>query len=216
MLIKNECTNPPYGLLKQVRRSLAWISPLDLDGIAFILLADEIGEPNAESPEWHKTAKAEGIGISGMYVSQQKNSPAHIILYIRDLYRGIPSFYWWTTVPTLNNVYTLAHEVGHHLIEKRGYIFQPDERYKHDENEEDFCNRYAFNVTQKMMGHWYYRLGAWALRDLAGWYYIFGCLDWKEKKYKKAAERFYTAFHLDRNREDALNWYRRAKELSNA
>lgn len=215
MLIKNESIHPPYSLLKQLRRSLAWISPPDLDGIAFIQLADEIEEPNAKSPDWHKWAKEEGTGVNGLYMSQQRNSPAHIILYVRDLYRGIPSFYWWTTVPTLSISYTLAHEVGHHLIAKRGYIFQSNEKYKHDENEEDFCNRYAFSVTQKMMKHWYYRLGMWALKDLASWYYIFGCLDWKEKKYKKAAERFYLSFHLDRNREDALNWYWRAKELSN-
>jgi len=216
MFIKNECINPPYGLLMQVRRSLAWISPLDLDGIAFIRLADELEEPNDKSPDWHKRAKAESISITGLYSGQHKDSPAQITLYVRDLYRGIPSLYWWTTVPTLNLIYTLAHEVGHHLIAKRGYIFQPDEKYKHTENEEDFCNRYAFGVTQKMMKRWYYRLGMWGLKDLAGWYYIFGCLDWNEKKYKKAAERFYISFHLDRNREDALNWYRSANALSNA
>jgi len=216
MLIENECNNPPYCLLNQIRRSLGWISPLDLDGIAYIRLTDEIEEPNDKSPDWHKRAQAEGIGITGLYVGQRKDSPAHVILYVRDLYRGIPFLYWWTTVPTLNISYTLAHEVGHHLIAKRGYIFQPGEKYKHDDNEEDFCNHYAFSVTQKMMKHWYYRFGMWGLKDLADWYYIFGCLDWKEKKYKKAAERFYICFHLDRNREDALNWYRRAKEEGNA
>src|SRR5262244_3452618 len=128
------------------------------------------------------------------------------------LYRGIPRLYRWTTVPTLSISYTLAHEVGHHLIATRGYVFQPHEKFKDDANREDFCNRYAFHVTQKMMAHWYYRLGQWALKDLASWYYIFGCRDWNEKKYKKAAERFYTSFHLDRNREDALNWYWRAKD----
>jgi hypothetical protein len=47
MLVKNECRNTPLGLLTQVRRSLGWIHPLDLDGIAFILLMDEIEEPGA-------------------------------------------------------------------------------------------------------------------------------------------------------------------------
>jgi len=216
MLIKNECTNPPPGFLKQVRRSLSWISPLDLDGVAFIKLMDEIEEPHAKAPDWHKQAKADGTCVNGVYLALEGSDPAHITLYARDLYRGIPRIYSWTTVPTLSICYTLAHEVGHHLIATRGYIFQPQEKFKHDVNREDFCNRYAFNVTQKMMGHWYYRLGQWGLKDLAGWYYIFGCLDWKEKKYEKAAERFYTSFHLDRNREDALNWYWRAKEQANA
>jgi len=99
-----------------VRRSLSWISPLDLDGVAFIKLMDEIEEPHAEAPGWHKQAKAEGTCINGMYLPSEGKSPAHITLYGRDLYRGIPRIYSWTTVPTLSICYTLAHEVGHHLM----------------------------------------------------------------------------------------------------
>jgi len=216
MLIKNECANSPPHFLWQVGRSLAFVSLLDLDGIAFIKLMDEIEEPCENAPEWHKQAKAQGTCVNGQYFASEGKNPANIILYGRDLYRGIPSTYSWTTAPTLSIGYTLAHEVGHHLIATRGYIFQPHEEFKHDANREDFCNRYAFSVIQKMMEHWYYRLGQWALRDLAGWYFVFGSLDWKGKNYKKAAERFYTSFHLDRNREDAFNWYRRAKEQGNA
>ena len=151
-----------------------------------------------------------------MYVGQCGNHPAHVILYVRELYRSIPRLYWWTTVPTLLISYTLAHEVGHHLIAKRGYVFQPGETYECDANEEEFCDRYAFRVTQKMLERWYYRLGRSGLKDLAAWYYIFGCLDWEQGRYNKAAERFYTCFVLDQSREDALNWYRRAKEEGRA
>jgi hypothetical protein len=177
---------------------------------------DEIEEPDEQAPEWHKEAKAQGTCVNGQYFEATSKERANIILYGRDLYRGIPSAYSWTTVPTVSICYTLAHEVGHHLIATRGYIFQPLEQFKHAANQEDFCNRYAFSVAQKMMEHWYYRLGRWGLKDLAGWHSVFGYLDWKGKKYKEAAEHFYTSFHLDRNREEALNWYRRAKDEANA
>jgi hypothetical protein len=216
MIIKNECTKPPRSLITQVRRSLGWISPLDLDGIAFVRLMNEIEEPHANSPDWHKRAKAEELCVTGQYSPKQGKSPAHIILYANGLYRGVPSVYRWTTVQTLNICYTLAHEVAHHLVARRGYVFQPDETFPHDENEEEFCNRYAFGVSKKMMKRWHYRLGMWALRDLAGWYYAFGCADWKDKNFKKASERFETAFHLDRNHTDALYWYWRAKDERNA
>src|SRR5258705_1192811 len=151
MIIKNECTKPPRGLLTQVRRSLGWISPFDLDGIAVIRLVNEIEEPHTDSPDWHKRSKAEGMGVTGLYFRQQGNSPAQIILYINDLYRGVPAIYRWTTVQTLNICYTLAHEVAHHLVARRGYVFQPSERVPHDENEEEDCNRYAFGIDKGMM-----------------------------------------------------------------
>jgi hypothetical protein len=216
MLVKNECKNSPLGLLRQVRRSLSWIHPADLHGIACIVLLDELEEPDLSSPEWHKRAKAEGVCVSGQYLSAVGKLPAQGNLYVRALYRGIPLVYRWTTAPSLSICYTLAHEVGHHLIAKRGYIFQDNELFSHPENKEEFCNRYAFGVTKSMMSRWHYRLGMWALKDLAGWYYAVGSTDWKRKNFKKAAENFYTSFHLDPNREDALNWYMRAKDEGHA
>ena len=134
---------------------------------------------------------------------------------IRNLYRGIPSLFQSTPLLRLVIVETLAHEVGHHLIVTRGYIFQPTEIFKHRESVEEFCDRYAFSIVKRMMGKRRYRFFRWILKNLASWYYSFGSLDWKEKKYKRAAERFLTSFHLDSNREDALYWYRRAKDTGN-
>jgi len=216
MLVKNECKNSPHGLLKQVRRSLSWIHPLDLDGIEFIVLMDEIEEPSNTSADWHKRAKAEGLCVTGQYFRTEGKAPAHVVLYVQGIYRGIPSVYRLTTVPSLSICYTLAHEVGHHLIAARGFIFQANETFRYPENEEEFCNRYAFGVTERMMTRWYHRLGMWVLRDLAGWYYAMGLSDWKSKRFKKAAENFYTSFHLDRNRDDALYWYWRAKDEAHA
>jgi hypothetical protein len=82
----------------------------------------------------------------------------------------MPRLYWYTPASTLNICYTLAHEVGHHLIATRGYVFEKTESYSDDEIEEEFCNRYAFVVTKRMLKRYYYRFGDWLLRDLAGWH----------------------------------------------
>jgi len=111
MLVKSECRNSPLGLLTQVRRSLSWIHLLDLDGIGFILLIDEIEEPRQTAPDWHKRAKAEGSCVTGLYLRAVGKAPAHVVLYVREPYRGIPLIYRWTTVPSLSIFYTLSHEV---------------------------------------------------------------------------------------------------------
>jgi hypothetical protein len=48
--------------------------------------------------------------------------------------------------------------------------------------------------VKKMLAKSHYGLSRWILKKLAGWYYDFASLDWNEKKYKKATERFLTAF----------------------
>ena len=216
MILQNVCSTPPSGLITQVRRALAWISPPDLAGIERIRLLDRIEKPSAASPSWQRWAYAEGVGVLGLYVREDKGRPAYINLYVGDIYRGIPSALRLTTAPTLLIGHTLAHEVGHHLIASRGYVFQPGEKYSHDQIEEEFCNRYAFGVTQRMKGRRLYRAGAWALNKLARWHYGFGALELREKRYQRAAERFYMAFHLDPGREDALYWYERAKAEGHA
>lgn len=217
MQIKNSCKNLPRGALWHVRRGLSWINPADLVGIAFIQLMDEMSKPSENSLEWHKQAHAEDFNVSGVYMRQDGGTPACIILFVRDMYFGIPPLYRWTTVPTLSISRTLAHEVGHHLIAQRGYIYQPTEKYKHrqpeyDEYEEEMANRYAFEVLKKMKKRWYYKLGQSATKGLASHHYIQGMLDWKEKKFKKAADRWHKAWHLDPDRLDAAYWYQRAKD----
>jgi len=193
---------------------LSWINQADLADIAFIKLMDKMPEPSNDSPEWHQRATAEEFSVNGLYLAQQGDTPAHILLFIRDMYRGIPRLYWWTPVPTLRVGRTLAHEVGHHLIAQRGYIFQPGEKVDQDEYEEEMANRYAFSVIKKMSQRWYYRLGQRLAKDLASTYYALGILDWNEKKYKEAAESWYRAWNLDPDHQEAVDLYWRAKKLS--
>lgn len=210
MKIRNESAFSPRGLIPHVERSLAWINPLDLKGISFIRLMDDLPKPTDRSPRWHKDLKKDYLHLLGLYWGKHKNEPAHINLYVRNLYRGIPSLLATTSIPTLVIAGTLAHEVGHHLICTRGYIFQPTEVFKHKEIVEEFCDRFAVSIVKNMMGKWRYRMSRWLIRRLAGWHLAMGSFDEGRKKQMQAAEHFLTAFYLDNNREDALYLYRRA------
>jgi hypothetical protein len=212
MQIRNDCTDPPKGLLRHIQRSLKWINPADLEGIDFIWLTDKPSEQLVENNEGLKRATEEGYCAYGFYVPKKKGS-SYIMLFVKGLYQAISAdpIYRITPAPTLWITRTLAHEVGHHLVAQRGYIFEPSEKYKHKEIEEEFCDRYAFNVLKKMQGRWYYRLGMWALKDIADMHYHFGTKAWKSKDYERAAEHWYNAGQLNPDHQDAVRWYWLAK-----
>src|SRR4051812_25062487 len=121
MEIRNECTDPPPGILRHVRRALGWINQTDLAGIDYIQLLDTASDLPERSPEWLRQAKEDGYAICGTYVPKHGDRPAHIALYAKDLYRPIFSLYERTPLVTLRIGHTLAHEVGHHLQATRGY-----------------------------------------------------------------------------------------------
>jgi len=56
------------------------------------------------------------------------------------------------------------------------------------------------------------RTAAWAIKDLASAAYINGIFAWRSSNYQDAAEYWYRSFHLDPNRNDAIYWYKRARE----
>ena len=211
--IVNRGHRVPWSAVRHVRRSLRWIYHQDLDGLSFIELVDKMPDPTIKSPERIREAFTEGYGVYGLYHYQTKNSSAHVTLNIKDICRGIPSIYWWTTVPTLLIASTLAHEVAHHVVARRGYINEPGETRKYDEYDEAFAYRYAFEVRKRMMGKWYYRFGVWAIKDLAQWQYYFGIHDWSAGKYAEAAKHWYRAWSLDTDHRDAEEWYWRAREI---
>jgi hypothetical protein len=216
MKIRNESKFSPRGLVRHVERSLEWFNPLDLNGISFIRLLDDLPKPTDRSPHWHRDLKKRYLYLNGLYVGKYKNEPAHINLYIGNLYRGIPSLLALSPVPTLVIADTLAHEVGHHLIYTRGYVFQPTEVFKHQEIVEEFCDRYAVSIVKKMLGSWRFKISRWLVKRLAGWHLAMGALNEGMKKRAKAADHFLTAFHLDSTQEDALYYYRRATHMGNA
>ena len=215
MEIKNKCSKLPVGAIWHVRRSLSWIDSADIAGIGFIEFRLRIPEATADAPDWHKRATDEDLSINGVYNPEEVNSPANITLFVRDLYRGIPKITWLTTVPTISIARTLAHEVGHHLIAKRGYVFAPGEKVQPSEYGEEMANRYSFSVIKRMRDRWYYKLGMWAIKTLAGWHCGQAAVDWKAGNYEQAAESWYKSFHLDPDLHEAVHWYKSAKHAAN-
>lgn len=216
MEVINACRNLPRGAIWHIERALSWIDPADLDGIAFVQLLDEIPDQLSRATYRRRCAKNEGFGFNGLYFASSGDTPAHIMLFVQDVYRGIPGIFKWTTVQTLQISRTIAHEVGHHLIEGKGYIFEPNENYETSGFEEEMADRYAFGILKKMRERWYYKLGSWTTKRIASFHYIVGLADWKERNYGKAAERWYTAWHLDPDRQDAVDWYWQAKKILKA
>jgi hypothetical protein len=189
---------------------LSWIPDGDLFGIDELVLEEKIEPATAKSPEWHHTAERDNLLVEGQYFGKQGKKRPTIALYIATIYQGIPKAYWLSPVITLRLAHVLAHEVGHHLIQERGYVFARGERFNEDEYEEEFANRYSFSVRKRMFSRWYYRFGDWLRRDLADWYWVLGGLDWKDGCYERAAAKWRLAFSLDPNRVEASQWYHAA------
>jgi hypothetical protein len=213
MDIQNECAQPSRHVERHVLRALRWINQADLGGIAYIKLLDKIPAPSDESPEWHQRVKSEGYSVFGMYMRKWKDNPAHVNLYVQDIYRSIYLPYRRTPLATLLIAYNLAHEVGHHLQAERGYIFQPGERLDQAECQEEMADRYAFGVVKRMRGRCYYRLGQWLMKDSAQMFFYFGAQEWGKKNYRGAAEYFYRSWILDPENKETWHWHERAKAL---
>lgn len=216
MLIVNRCSKPPWGLERQVRRSLRWIDQSHLEGLDSIRIESEMPDrPDRVVPEieWAKQVRAisQTACVNGWYAEGSGSTPPYIMLYARPIYRPIPMFFWWSAVPTLRIVSTLAHEVAHHLVAKRGYVFDQGEDLT---DEESLANRYSASVLQKTTARFSYRLGQSCLKEIAAWYYNFAILDWRQKNYKAAAEGFYNAWNLNPEHQEANYWHWRAKEMS--
>jgi hypothetical protein len=183
-----------------------------LEGLSLIWLKDEVPEFSDDLPEWLKSPKGQDAPVYGWYAPPQEDTPvAYIMLYVKEIYQGVPGFLWWSTVPTLRIIRTLAHEVAHHLTAKRGYIYLPNEK---SEDEELLADRYANDVLREMTKRWHYKLGQWWLRESAFWHYSQGLLDWREKKYASASAHFYRAWDFNPELEEVASFYWRTKELS--
>ncbi len=212
MKIVDRTTKRRAGLSWHLRRCLSWIPDGDLFGIEEIVLEERLGPATATSPEWHHKIEGRNLAVGGQYFGRQGDLPASIVLYVASLYRGIPKIYWLSPIIALLLARLLAHEVGHHRIKERGYIFERGERIAPREYEEELANRYSFSVRKRMLRRWYYRAADWLIRDLAGWHYAIGIVEWREGRYEQAAARWETTFCLDPNRADADYWYHEAKK----
>jgi hypothetical protein len=195
--VRNKCKKLPLGAVWQVRRSLGWIDPNDLAGIRYIELIDKLPDVKEKAPDWYKEVRENNRGIYGWYNEQTDSDSVGIVLHMPDLCNGIPSLFWWTTVPTLLITKVLAHEVAHHLRRTRGYIFSRNENFERDWKEEAAADRYAFDLIGRMREKWSYWLGHEVIDITAQAYYRLGVKSWEEKNYAKAASYWDKVMRLD-------------------
>lgn len=211
----NKDAKSPWGIEWQVRRSLRWIDPSLLKELGSIQIESEMPEapqgPNETVWARHVRTVGHTAYVNGWYELAQQGGPASIMLYAEPIYRPIPSFLWWTTVPTLRILRTLAHEVAHHLVATRGYVFEKGEDVA---DEEALANRFSATVIASTAQKPSYRLGQWFIKDLANWYYTFAMTDWEKKNFSAAARRFYNAWDLCPDNAEAGYWYWQARERS--
>jgi hypothetical protein len=213
MEIRNDCADLPTGALRHVRRGLSWIHPADLKSVAFVRLIDKI-PPDIELRLKERKSRHTFRGSAAFYLRKEGKKPAGIVLIIPKILRGVPGWCMWTTVPTLLFARVLAHEVGHHLIERRGYTIHPAEKPKQrlNEYEEEMVDRYAFETVRKMRRRWHYSLGVWITKHLSYWHYEDGREAWDRGNYKVASEQFLKACWLNTELEAARQAYWQAKE----
>ena len=112
---------------------------------------------------------------------------------------------------------TLAHEVAHHVIATRGYIYERSEKYEpwngvRDPDEEKMADRFASDILARMVRHWPYLLGKVLARMLSTLLYKAGLQDYWDQKYQAAASRQARAHSLNPENQDAGQCFRHAME----
>jgi hypothetical protein len=198
-----------------IRRVLKWIRQSDLEGLESIRVIDECPDDPEESAKVPRYLW--GFLYNGHYSRKTKNQPAQIVLYANDVYFGIPKVLMASSVARLRLADRLAHEVGHHVIATRGYIYKLWEKYKpwdgiRNRYEEKMANAYASDVIQGMLGHWRYRLGKLTARMLSTWLYKVGIEQYFRENYQSAASLLSRADTLNKDNEDAGQGFRHAME----
>lgn len=193
---------------------MRWISPRDLEGLQLIKVIDE----SYDDPESAKVPLyLKGFPSRGMYLRQTATRGAQVVLYGTYLYLGIPKFFMRNSMVTLNLTRVLAHELGHHVIATRGYIYQPGEKYKpwdgiRNPYEEKMADAYAADVMGRMLRQWRYKLGRLLARMLSMFLYKAGIQDYWDGNYQTAASREFLSYNFNPENEAAGQCYRHAME----
>jgi len=211
MRIVNEFRSLPPMFGWYVERSLAWISPLDLLGIGEIRLIRKIPIENIHiSPAIRDRYVGSGVNAAA-YSPKNENGDASILLSVEDTYFPIPHIAYFSPIPILYIASIIGHEVGHHLIATRGFVFTPNERfgdyYRSPGIEEEFANRYAFDVVSKMKLRPTFKFAQWAMHTFSDVYYGLATAQCRNSDFRKAAKSWHKCWLLNRERHEALQWF---------
>ena len=214
MRVKVETQYYPRLTEWHLRKALARINPLDLVGIEFVRLMPEEPESQAQKQPTHLRSPV-CVGEYFRPNPKAKNpAPPHITIYTRPFYYGIPWLFKYSPAATVRMAFVLAHEVAHHLIAHRGYVYEPNEVYKppgmRDARKEGAANRYAANLVNAMSGRWYFRLGHWLGQKISWWYYERGAGAWERGEYDRAAYFWFCSYFADPENSEAGRGYQQA------
>ncbi len=204
---------PPYTA-RHVRRVLWWINPEDVKDLHSIRVID--GRPN--DPEYRERPHyLSGFLYNGHYECKTKDRNATVVLYAEDVYFGVPKIFAGSAIATLKLAHTLAHEIGHHVIATKGYLYRPWEKYREwngraDPYEEMMAQSYASDVIDRMLSRWPYRWGQFWTRKLSSLFCGAGVQEYWDGNYQKSAQLTFRAYHLDPTNNEANTCYRHAME----
>jgi hypothetical protein len=214
MRIEADSTYFPRLTKWHVRRVLKWFSERDLEGLEFIQVIDEC----PDDPESVKVSPyLMGFLYNGHYSRRTKLEPAHVVLYARDVFYGMPKLLMASSIARLRVASKLAHEVGHHVIATRGYVHKPWEKYKPwngtlDPCAEKMADAYASDVINRMLRSWRYKFGKLLARMLSTFLYKAGIQEYWDGNYQSSASLQSRAHTLNPENEDAGQCYRHAME----
>jgi hypothetical protein len=214
MLVELETSRFRRITKSHVLRVLKWIDHDDLKDLHAITVIDE----RSDDPGYAQRPKyLSGLLYNGHYEFKTKDRDARVVLYANDIYFGIPYVMMYTPAAILKLARTLAHEIGHHVVATRGYIYEPWEKYKpwsgvNDPYEEKMVEAYADDVIERMSLQWPYKFGKFLTRKFANLLYRAGLQKYWDGDYQKAARLGFSAYHLDPTNLDANQCYRYAME----
>jgi hypothetical protein len=203
---------PRLGFSSRIRTALGFIEPLDLEGIDFVFVFEEVPPPTPGKNRELDEALREGLLLFAAYNYRSATWPPHIILIARNLCKPVPRLIRHSPALTLWIAENLAHEVGHHLIAEKKFRLGSETDRGRSEPEEEFADQYALSITTKMKGSLRYRVGDLLLGIAAQINYAKGIRCWKKQEYRLAADYFYMTTQLRKNHKEASYWFWRAKE----
>jgi hypothetical protein len=188
-----------------------WIPEIDLAGLDHVRLLSTIDDLPSEPDWWTKMCDKDASWVKAVYRRKFETSPACIVFFVDAIYLPLESFIRFRPITTLYLSRIVAHEVGHHLIATRGFVFAPDEKYGSDEYEEEMANRYAFEIIQRMKSKWYYRVADRVLKFFSQIHFEEGRQNWQRERYELAAACWYKAWLLNIDDKKAEDLYWEAK-----
>jgi len=205
MEIINNCSKTPLGLKLILRRSLRYIGLDEFEGISKIVLEESNSSYLQSIPENITELISQKYRVLGFYCPKTETDFPYIMLFVNEIYKGIPFPLTVTPILLIRITNVLAHELAHHLISEKG--ISSDETIETDEAEEVEAKKYAENLVKKFRRKFLYNFWNWCLVELSNWHVAIAQADFRSNRLETAGDHFYTAWQLNPQNSYAGEWY---------